>query len=74
MPLSGGVVPPALLPEALRRLSAVSPIAWLRALSAAPLGYDAPRAGASLAAAAAALCLLCAALYPRKADGEEAAL
>lgn len=74
LPLSGGVVPPALLPEALRRLSAVSPIAWLRALSAAPLGYDAPRAGASLAAAAAALCLLCAALYPRKADGEEAAL
>lgn len=36
----GGVVPPVLLPEAVRRLEWVSPVVWLRELTAEMLGYS----------------------------------
>ena len=39
---AGGVVPPVLLPAAVRRLSGLSPITWLRQLAAWPMGYDVP--------------------------------
>lgn len=69
--LSGGVIPPALQPGALRRLGGVSPITWLRALSAAPLGYDTPFAAAYPLLATAALCALCAWLYARRVRAQE---
>lgn len=70
---SGGIVPPALLPEGLRRLGELTPIAWMRALTARPLGYEAmARPAAALLAAAGALCLPAAWLYVRRADREEA--
>lgn len=71
--LSGGVLPPALLPEALRRLGGASPVTWLRALSALPLGYGAGGAALYLAAACAALCPLCLWLYALRARKEGAA-
>ena len=37
--LAGGVVPPALLPEAVRLISPLSPVTWLRQLAAWPMGY-----------------------------------
>lgn len=38
--LSGGIVPPVMLPQTLRQLQWLSPVTWLRDLAAAPLGYD----------------------------------
>ena len=37
--LAGGVVPPVLLPGALRRLTGLSPVTWLARLAAGPMGY-----------------------------------
>ena len=39
---SGGIIPPVLLPEAVRRLGELSPIAWLRTMAAYGLGHDCP--------------------------------
>lgn len=73
--LSGGIIPPVLLPQGLRRLTDWSPIAWMRALAARPLGYDAmARPEAALLAAAGILCALCAWLYVRRVNEKEAAL
>ena len=74
--LAGGVLPPALLPGALRRLSWLSPVTWLMALAAWPMGYECAPAAQILAVlgigaggmAAAAL-----ALYRRRADRQEVA-
>lgn len=70
--LSGGIVPPVLLPEGLRRIGEGSPIAWMRALAAEPMGYAAAGhpAGALLAAAG-ALCILSVCLYVRRAGKRE---
>lgn len=38
--LAGGVVPPALLPRSLRRLSALSPVRWLADLAGRAMGYE----------------------------------
>ncbi|MDE7220847.1 MAG: ABC transporter permease [Oscillospiraceae bacterium] len=66
---SGGIVPPVLLPEGLRQAGEFSPITWMRALAAKPLGYDAAEhPTALLLAAAAALCALSAWLYIRRAN------
>lgn len=70
---SGGIAPPALLPEGLRRLGAHLPIAWMRALAAGPLGYEAmERPAAALLAAALLLCVPAAWLYVRRAGRREA--
>lgn len=71
--LCGGIVPPVLLPEAVRRLEGLSPLTWLRALAARPLGYEAAdRPALVLAAGAAALAALSLGLYIRRAGGREA--
>lgn len=65
--LCGGIVPPVLLPEAVRRLSGLSPITWLRALAAQALGYDAAfHPGLVLLAGGAALSGLALWLYIRR--------
>ena len=65
--LGGGIVPPVLLPASIRRLEALSPVTWMRALAAKPLGYDAmPRPGLVLALTGAALAVLSALLYTRR--------
>ena len=72
---SGGIVPPVLLPEALRRVGDFSPIAWMRAAAAKPLGYTVmDRPAAALLGAAAVLCLLSAGLYVRRVDEREEGL
>ena len=72
--LCGGIVPPVLLPEAVRRLERLSPITWMRALAARPMGYHAmSRPGSTLLAAAAALSGLSAWLYIRRTIREEGA-
>lgn len=71
--LAGGVLPPALLPEALRRLSFLSPAAWLRQLAAWPMGYAVPAATwACLAVSSAGMAALSLFLYRRRAEREEA--
>ena len=69
--LSGGIAPPALLPETLRRLVPLSPITWLRELSAAAEYPASGRAAALLAATAVFLGCIAYPLYCRR--GEEAA-
>lgn len=65
--LCGGIVPPVLLPEAVRKWEALSPITWMRALAARPLGYDAMSHPALiLLAASTALAILSAFLYIRR--------
>lgn len=68
--LCGGIVPPVLLPEAVRQLAVLSPITWLRALAARPLGYEtAAHPAPALLAGAAVLSGLSAWLYVRRAEG-----
>ncbi len=69
---AGGILPPVLLPQTLRSVSWLSPVAWLRTLLALPAGYAAE--GRSLAAMALTLAvssLLAAALYHRRVMQEE---
>lgn len=69
--LAGGVVPPVLLPERIRALSALSPVTWLRSGAALALGHG-PEVSALLPlAATAALGILGGALYCRRCAGEE---
>lgn len=70
--LAGGVVPPVLLPSAVRQLSPLSPVTWLRQLAAWPMGYEvAPLTWACLALSTAGMAVLCLALYRRRAEREE---
>lgn len=70
--LSGGIVPPVLLPEGLGWAGELSPVAWMRSLAAGPLGYsEAGRPLAALLGGAAVLCALSAWLYVRRFDREE---
>lgn len=72
--VSGGIVPPVLLPEGLRRAGELSPAAWMREAAAEPLGYGgAGRPAETLLAAAGVLCVLSALLYLRRAGEKEAA-
>lgn len=73
--LAGGVVPPVLLPGPVRRLSWLSPVAWLRQLAAWPMGYPAdPSAWVCLALSAAGMAALALILYRRRVDRQEVAL
>lgn len=70
--LAGGVIPPVLLPETVRRLSGLSPVAWLRQLAAWSMGYEAPGSTwACLALSAVGMAVLSLALYRRRAEREE---
>lgn len=70
--LAGGIVPPVLMPAALRRLSGLSPVGWLMAAAARPMGYGAaPFPWACLALSGAAMAALSLALYRRRADRQE---
>lgn len=69
---AGGVVPPVLLPEALRRLEALSPVAWMRDLTAWALGAGEAKGLLPLLGALALLTGLCALLYRRRAARGEA--
>lgn len=70
--LAGGVVPPVLLPSAVRQLSPLSPVTWLRQLAAWPMGYEvAPLTWACLALSTAGMAVLCLALYRRRAERGE---
>lgn len=72
--LAGGIVPPVLLPQALQRLSWLSPVAWLRQLAAWAMGYEAPgSAWVCLGVAAAGMAAAALTLYRREVDREEAA-
>ena len=73
--LSGGIVPPALLPEALRRLIPLSPAAWLRSLTAEFLGFPG-MAHSRILLLFSAVLLACMAvpLYSHRVRGQEARL
>lgn len=71
--LSGGIIPPVLLPDAVRKVMALSPVTWMRAAAAQSLGYDAMNHPiGTLLLAAGVLCILSGWLYIRRADREEA--
>ena len=71
--LAGGVIPPVLLPGAARRLSTLSPVTWLRQLSAWPMGYDVPPpTWACLLLTTAGMTVLSFVLSRRRADRREA--
>ena len=73
--LAGGILPPVLLPGAVRRLTGLSPVTWLARLAAWPMGYPMPAsAGAGLLLTGAGLALLSRALYRRRADRREVSL
>lgn len=69
--LAGGVIPPVLLPGGVRRLSALSPVTWLRQLAAWPMGYPVPAGTwACLALSAAGMAAAGLALYRKRVDRE----
>ena len=73
--LAGGIVPPVLLPGPVRRLSWLSPVTWLRQLSAWPMGYDMDRsAWLCLALSAVGMAALGLELYRLRVDRQEVAL
>lgn len=71
--LAGGVIPPVLLPGAVRRLSGLSPVTWLRELAAWPMGYEVqPLTWACLGLSAAGMAALSFALYRGRTEREGA--
>ena len=70
--LSGGILPPVLMPRTLRELMVFSPVTWLRELLAWPAGFGAPAGLAAAVLLTMALAALGAALYRRRALGKEA--
>lgn len=71
--LSGGIVPPALLPRSLQNLMDYSPVTWMRGLMAFASGEYEIQTGriAALIGAAVLMTALGAVLYCRRAAGEE---
>lgn len=73
--LAGGIVPPVLLPEPVRRLSWLSPVTWLRRLAAWPMGHPAPGSvWVCLVLSAAGLAAPALVLYRRRVERQEVAL
>ncbi len=69
--LAGGIVPPVLMPGALRRLTGLSPVTWLVRLAAGPMGYETPpSAWIGLGLTAIGMALLSLGLYRRRMDQE----
>lgn len=72
--LAGGVVPAVLLPRLLRQWSWLSPVAWLQALAAAPLGLVPEKRMLLTMGIACCLMMGCSAVrYNRQITGQEAA-
>lgn len=71
--LSGGVVPPVLMPQSLRGLMDISPVTWLRSLWALPMGgYEAkPWMIAALLVSSAGMLLIGMYLYWHRRMGQE---
>ncbi len=70
--LAGGVIPPVLLPEPVRRLSGLSLVAWLRQLAAWPMGHEIPGlTWACLALSGLAMAGLAFLLYRLRAERRE---
>lgn len=69
--LSGGILPPVLMPAFLQPLMKLSPVAWLRDLLALPGGYE-PESGivAALLLASAGMLLAGGLLYPHRSNRE----
>ena len=73
--LAGGVLPPVLLPDGLRRLSGLSPVSWLMALAAWPMGCSPdPSALAGLGLGTAGMLAAALALYRRRVSRQEVVL
>ena len=74
--LAGGIVPPALLPGPVGRLSGLSPVTWLMELAAASMGVcQVPAsAWAGLVLTGAGMAALALFLYRRRADSGEVGL
>ena len=73
--LAGEIVPGALLPAGVRRLSPLSPVTWLMRLAALPMGYDLPLSSlAGLLLAGSGMLGAALALYRRRANCQEVAL
>lgn len=72
--LSGGIVPPVMLPQTLRQLQWLSPVTWLRDVAAAAMGYDCAASSAvCLIVATTAMTALSLLLYRRRMDAGEVA-
>ncbi len=70
--LAGGILPPVMLPQSLRRLDWLSPVTWLRELTAEGLGYaPSSRCRIALVAALVLMEALIALLYRRRMDRQE---
>lgn len=69
---AGGVIPPVLLPDAVRHLERLSPVAWMRDTAALALEYSPHKnAPVFLAGAAVLLCAASALLYVRRIERRE---
>ena len=72
--LSGGIVPPVMLPQTLRNLQWLSPVTWLRDVAAAALGYEGSASSLiCLTACLILMTLLNLLLYRRRMDAGEVA-
>lgn len=73
--LGGGIVPPVLLPEPVRKLAWLSPATWLRQLAAWPMGYPVDDSTwICLILATVVMAALALALYRRRVDRQEVPL
>ncbi len=70
--LAGGILPNALLPAGIRRLSWLSPVGWLQRVAAWPMGYPVgPSVWACLGLSGAGMMVLVLALYRYRVDRQE---
>lgn len=70
--LAGGILPNALLPAGIRRLSWLSPVGWLQRVAAWPMGYPVgPAVWACLGLSGAGMMVLVLALYRYRVDRQE---
>ena len=61
--LSGGILPPVMLPQGLRKMMALSPVTWMRQLLATPAGYESRQAWLILLICTVTLFPICLLLY-----------
>ena len=64
--LSGGILPPVMLPKHLRAAMAYSPVTWLREMLAVPAGYDLQNSWLYLLIATAVFLILSLLLFRRR--------
>lgn len=73
--LSGGILPPVLMPGFLQNWIKLSPVTWLRTVMAMSAGYDPqPAMAAALAVSALVMILAGSVLFKRRADQEVTSL